>query len=111
MPGRLIGQVKYGSILQANTGDVIAGVAGYRIRVLAMFLSVSGAMSLQFFSGSSGTSPASDLTGHVPLATNGSMVLPFNEMGWFQTALGDALHLAQSTPGSLGGSITYVLVP
>ncbi len=109
MSGRVIGQVLYAPILASGSGTIIAGTAGQKIRVLSCFLGSTAAISVQFRGGA--TSPADDLSGHVPLSATGQLILPFNEFGWFTAGEGDDLVLELSAASVIGGSITYVLVP
>ncbi len=109
MSGRLIGEVLYAPILASGSGTIIAGTAGSKIRVLSCFLGSTAAINVQFRGGS--TSPADDLSGHIPLPINGQLVLPFNEFGWFTAGAGADLVLELSAASVIGGSITYVLVP
>lgn len=109
MAGRLIGQVLYAPIIASGSGTIIVGTAGSKIRVLSCFLGSTAGINVQFRGGA--TSPADDLSGHVPLAANGQLILPFNEFGWFTTGAGDDLVLELSAASVIGGSISYVLVP
>jgi hypothetical protein len=108
--GRLIGQVLRAPISASASGStLVAAVAGYKIRVLALFLNAATAVQVQFQSGS--TSPSGDLTGHIPLAQNTGFVLGWNEMGWFETAVNSPLEIAMTSNVVVGGAMTYVLVP
>ena len=95
----------------AANGDnqIVAAVAGKKIRVLSMFFIVAGAVNAKFQSDSGGS--ASDLTGALPLAANGGASLPFNPHGWIQTDIGKKLNLNLSGAVQVSGSITYALIP
>lgn len=94
----------------AASGDnqIIAAVAGKKIRVLSMFFVAGGAVNAKFQSDSGGG--AADLTGALPLAANGGAALPFNPHGWIQTEAGKKLNLNLSAAVQLSGSITYALI-
>ncbi|MCI0440484.1 MAG: hypothetical protein L0177_15335 [Chloroflexi bacterium] len=83
---------------------VIAAVPGAKIRVLAIALIATGAVSVHF---RSGTTPVSAT---LPLAANGGFVLPGLEKGWFETAAGEALNINLGTATATGVQVVYVLV-
>lgn len=101
--------VKY-AVINANTsGDntLVAAVTGKRIRVLAGSVICTSAGDVRFESGASGTA----LTGQYPVAANGGFVLPYSQVGWFQTASATPLNLELSGTLDCNGSLTYVEVP
>lgn len=89
-----------------STGVIVAAVAGKKIRVIAAQLSVSAALVVKW---QSNTVPT-DITGPGELGANGGYVLPRNPAGWFETLAGEALSLNISGSGTVGGSISYVLI-
>ena len=99
---------KFAIIDAASSGDntLVAVVASKKIRVLSVFLVASGAVTVRFESGAGGTA----LTGQMQLAANGGFVLPFNPVGWFETASATLLNLELSGATSVDGSLTYVEV-
>ena len=99
---------KFAVIDDASSGDneIVAAVTGKKVRVLALFLVASGAVTARFESGSGGTA----LTGQMSLAANGGFVLPFNPVGWFETASATLLNLELSGATSVDGSLVYVEV-
>jgi hypothetical protein len=94
----------------AASGDnqLIAAVAGKRIRILSMFFVAGGAVNAKYQSDSGGG--AADLTGPLPLAANGGASLPFNRYGWLETQVGKKLNLNLSAAVQISGSITYALI-
>jgi hypothetical protein len=89
----------------STTGDstLVAGVAAKKIRLYRVVLATSTACSVVF------KSAATPLTGAIPLATNGQMVLIFSIYPWLTTtAAADALVLNASTTASIGGWISYI---
>jgi hypothetical protein len=99
---------KFAVIDAASSGDntLVSAVASKKIRVLALFLVAAGAVTVRFESGASGTA----LTGQMNVAANGGFVLPFNPVGWFQTAANTLLNLELSGAVSVDGSLTYIEV-
>jgi hypothetical protein len=99
-------QIKYAVIDAAASGDntLVAAVTGKKIRVISVFLIAAGAVNVRFESGASGTA----LTGQMNLTTNSGFTLPFNEGGWFETAISTLLNLELSGAVSVDGCISYV---
>ena len=88
--------------------EIVPAVSGFRIRVLALHLTMTGTtVTLQFEDTTNGTK----LTGAFQPTQGQTIVLPFNPVGWFQTTAGDSLGLKQSGTQSVDGSLVYVLVP
>lgn len=83
----------------ANT--LVAGVGGQTIRVFKLFLVVSAATNLTFRNG------ATDLTGAMSMAANGTIVLDFDGEPWFVTSAGSAFVLNQSGTAQVSGAIRY----
>lgn len=99
---------KFAVIDAATSGNntLVASVAGKKIRVLAAFLVSAGTVTTRFESGADGTA----LTGQMNLAANSGFVLPFNPVGWFETAATTLLNLELSAAISVDGSVVYVEV-
>jgi hypothetical protein len=99
---------KFAVIDLAGSGDntILAAVASKKIRVLALFLISAGTVNVRFESGASGTA----LTGQMNLVANAGFVLPYNPLGWFETASATLLNLELSAAISVDGSLTYVEV-
>jgi hypothetical protein len=97
---------KFAVIDAAGSGDntIIAAVASKKIRVLSCFLVSAGAVSVRFESGAAGTA----LTGQMNVAANGGFSLPYNPVGWFQTAAGVLLNMELGSAVSVDGCLTYV---
>ena len=74
--------VKRAAIDAASSGNntQVAAVTGKKIRVLAVFLTMTGtAVTIRFEDGADGTA----LTGQLGPAAGQTIVLPFNPVGWF----------------------------
>lgn len=84
--------------------QVVAAAAGGRIRVFSVAAVAGGAASVKF------QSAATDISATFALAANGGFVLPFNEHGWFETAVGEALNINLSAAVATGVSIQYQVV-
>lgn len=99
---------KFVAISASSSGNntVLASVSSKKIRVLACSLMATAAVNVKFQSGASGT----DLTGLYYCAANGGFVLPFNPLGWFETAATTLLNLNLSAANAVGGCLTYVEV-
>jgi len=100
---------KYGVINVAGSGDntlQAAAGAGIKIRVTSAMLVATGAVSVRFESGASGTA----LTGVMPLVASSGFTLPYNPDGWFETADNALLNLELSAAESVDGCFTYVEV-
>jgi hypothetical protein len=101
--------VKRAVINHADSGDntIVAAVTGKKIRVLSMWFSVAGAVNTRFESGAGGTA----LTGVQEWGAKGDgQVLPFNPLGWFETAAATLLNLELSGAVSVDGAIQYIEV-
>lgn len=99
---------RYAVIDAATSGDntIVDAVANKKIRVLAVALVSAGTVTARFESGAGGTA----LTGQMTTAVNTGVVLPYNPVGWFETAAGALLNLELSGNVSVDGSLTYCLV-
>lgn len=99
---------KFAAIDAATLGDntLVAAVTGKKIRVVSAFLVAAGTVNARFESGAAGTA----LTGQMNLVANTGFVLPFNPVGWFETASATLLNLELSAAVSVDGSLTYVEV-
>lgn len=99
---------KWAVIDHAGSGDntLVAAVGGKKIRVLALFLVAAGSVNVRLESGASGTA----LTGQMNLVVNTGFVLPFNPVGWCETAVGALLNLELSAAVSVDGTLVYVEV-
>lgn len=91
----------------SGTGDteIVAAVAGAKIRVLALAMVTTSANSVHF---RSATTP---ISATFPLGANGGVVLSLNEHGWFETAAGEALNINMSAASATGVQIQYIRIP
>lgn len=99
---------KFAVIDAATSGDntIIAANATKKLRVVSAFLIAAGTVTVRFEGGAGGTA----LTGQMNLVANTGFVLPFNPVGWFETAANTLLNLELSGAVSVDGSVTYVEV-
>lgn len=99
---------KFAVISAASSGNntIVGAVANKKLRVLALTLSFSGAVNAKFQSGAGGT----DKTGLYYGTTNTAIVLPYNKLGWFETAASALLNLNLSGAVAVGGCLTYIEV-
>lgn len=100
------------AIAASASGDnqVVAAVAGKRIRVYAGVFSFAGSVNAKWRSGTT------DLTGLYYGAANSQVSLDFGGeglggmRGHFETAQGEALNVNLSTNVAVGGHVVYELV-
>lgn len=99
---------KFSVIDAATSGDntLVAAVTSKKIRVLALYLVAAGTVNVRFESGAGGTA----LSGQMNLVANTGFALPFNPVGWFETAVTTLLNLELSAAISVDGSLVYVEV-
>lgn len=99
---------KFAVIDAATSGDntIVGVVASKKIRVLSLFYVSSGSVTTRFESNAGGTA----LTGQMTHAASTGMALPFNPVGWFETAAGELLNLELSGAVSVDGALTYIEV-
>jgi hypothetical protein len=99
---------KFAVIDAASSGDntLVAAVAGKKIRVLSYTIIASGAVTVRFEDGASGTA----LTGQMNLTTNSGVSVPFSPVGHFETTANTLLNLELSAATSVDGHLTYVEV-
>lgn len=84
---------------------VVAATPGAAIRVLGMGLVNGGtANNIKF------QSNTTDISALFALGINGGLVLPFNEHGWMQTAVGEALNINLSGATAVGVQVSYILL-
>jgi hypothetical protein len=103
-------------IAASSSGDnvVVAGVAGYAVRVLSYTLSFSAAVNAKWMSDTGGGAVALSGSGlHYGVGTSPApVVVPApgpNARGLFQTAAGKALNLNLSGAVPVGGQVLYEL--
>lgn len=99
---------KFAVIDAATSGNntIVSAVSTSKIRVIAAFLVSAGTVNVRFESGADGTA----LTGQMNLVANTGFVLPFNPVGWFQTATNTLLNLELSGAISVDGCVVYIEV-
>ncbi len=94
------------SCSSSGSNTLLAGISGYRIRVLSYVLVVTTAVTAKF------QSNATDLTGALPLGANGGVASgPSNPgSGHFITAAGEALNLTLGGNVAVAGHFAYEVV-
>lgn len=100
--------LKRAVIDNATSGDntIVAAVTGKKIRVHQVLVVAAGTVTLRWESGAGGTA----LTGQMSHVDAAGEVLPFNEVGWFETAAGSLLNLELSGAVSADGVLGYTEV-
>ena len=106
---RASGAVPAYSLLGFQTsGDhtIITPHYGRRIRVVQCALIAHGDVYVYFRSGAGGDA----ITGSISMTNNTGYVMPFSDVGWFQTDEGEALEINLSAAIYVGGVLAYVEV-
>jgi hypothetical protein len=104
--------MKTAVISESASGDneVVAAVAGRRIRVCGYVLSFGGTVNAKW------RSATTDLTGLLYGVLGTAVEAPVGPQqpggvpGWFETAVGEALNLNLSGATAVGGHVSYLLV-
>lgn len=95
---------KFAAIVASSSGatSVVSLVSGKKIRVLGLCFTVNGAVNVKWQSNST------DKTGlFYGDAAGKGKVLPFNPLGWFETAAGEVLNINLSAAVAVGGELVY----
>lgn len=97
---------KFVNIAASSSGDnvILAAVTSKKLRVLACSLMANGAVNAAFQD--NGTTTQRGGMAYCPAAGYGK-VLPFNPVGWFETAAGVGLDLNLSAAIAVGGELVY----
>ena len=105
-PTRLTPKFASFAVQTSGNNTLVAAVSGKKIRVLSLI--AIGADVIAFESGADGTA----LTGDMDLASaSAPLVLPFNPVGWLETASNTLLNMEIGTGGTdISGCLTYVEV-
>jgi len=109
MSWSLGGELKGEKIDAESSGNntLLAAVTGRKIRVMAYYFVVAGAVNVRFEDGAGGTA----LTGVMVFdATSKGIVVPYCEQGWFETSEGTLLNLELSAAVSVDGGFVYLEV-
>jgi hypothetical protein len=89
------------SVSIAANGAIIAGVAGQKIRVYKMVLTIATGTTIQFQDGATNLSGAMTLTAGIPF------VLPHDGNPWYTTSAGNAFNVAFGAGQQLSGTIYF----
>lgn len=86
--------------------SVIAAVAGRRLRILALVVTAdTAATTITFESGT-----ATGISGTLDVAPNDPLVLPEFQLGWFETAAGEAFTVNTGAGGGVTLQTIYAEV-
>lgn len=83
---------------------VLPALAGAAYRVLGMVAIATIANNIKFQSNST------DISATFPLGANGGFTMPFNEHGWMQTNIGEALNVNMTVATVTAIHISYILL-
>lgn len=91
----------------AAAGDsvLLSAVSGTKYRVLAAAVISAVANTVTFKSSTAGAISAAFAFG-----ANGGFVLPFNEHGWFETAVGEGLNVNLSGATAVAIQLQYIKI-
>ena len=94
--------VQYAPINATTSGDtqIVAGVSGKRIRVIAYAVIANATVSIKFRSGTT------DITGSMRIVEGGGIAHAYDG-GLFQTAVGQPLNINLSANATVGGYVVY----
>lgn len=100
------------AIAAASSGEntLKSLVSSKKIRVVAMAIVATGAVNIYFVSNTGGTVIFGGSTNKIALAANGGFVLPYNPLGWFETASGENLIVNLSGAVAISGGLVYIPV-
>jgi hypothetical protein len=103
--------MKFAAISAASSGsnEIVAAVAGKRIKVLAYTVISAGSVSMTWRSASTAISGAMPLAANGGAAPSGGSVSPLGNMPLLQTEVGEALNINLSSAVGVYGHLTYVL--
>lgn len=94
----------YKNASASGATELVAATTGKRIRVLAAVIVSTASNSVKLQSAST------DISATFPLGANGGFSLAFNEHGWCQTAVGEALNLNMSVATATGIQLQYIVL-
>jgi hypothetical protein len=94
------------TVVAADTDEnLVSAVTSYKIRVLALAVQCGSTATDITFESSTTTRKHK-----VNAGANGGQILPFNPVGWFETAVGEALTCTTSAGSSVDISGVYIEV-
>lgn len=96
---------KFAVINLSASADLLALVASKRIRIVSMLVMAAADVTLTLRSGGS-----TAISGVLPLLAKSGFVLPYNPVGWFQTASGEKLDAVLGGSVDVDGFFTYIEV-
>ncbi len=102
---------KFANIATASSGDnvLVSAVTGKKIRVVAGWMIAGGDVDVFFVDGAN-NAIAGDGSNGMDLTANSGFTLPWNPVGWFETASGQSLDLNLGGAVRVAGAITYIEV-
>jgi len=92
------------SVAALGNNSLVAAQAGKQIYVCGLFFVTAGAVTVEFRSGTT-----TSITGVMSFTANQQLVLPFSDVSWFNTNVGEALTVQLSAAVSVTGGIKYVI--
>lgn len=96
----------YEAVAASDTDEeIIAAVTSKKLRILSLVLIAGGTATDVTFESSTTTTKFK-----VTVGANGGVVLPFNPVGWFETAAGESLTVTTGAGSTIQITATYIEV-
>ncbi len=89
--------------------NIVTAVASKKIRVLALY-AVAGATATNLTFNSKPAGAGTAISALFANAANGGEILPFNPVGWFESASGEGLTVTTGAGSTTGIGVVYVEV-
>lgn len=101
----------FSNVTSATTdGALVTAVSGRKIRVLGVAAVAGGtATTVTFNSKPAGSGTAISAT--FDLLARGVLVLPVDELGWFESASGEGLTVTTGSGSTVGVQVIYTVLP
>jgi len=102
MASDLIVQYAFATPSGVGNSVLVAAQPGQRIVLLQVCVITGGSNNVKFQ-----TNGTTDISATYPLAQNGGFVLPYSQLGWFATEIGESLTFNQSAGVSTAVQIVW----
>lgn len=104
MPTNLLVSYSFGNPSTSGSTTLIAAVVGFRIVVSQICVIASASNTVIFQSNA-----LTNISAQFPLAANGGFVLPYSDLGWMQTNIGESLTVTLGSSSATAIQIVYCL--
>lgn len=101
----------FANVAASQTDSVlVTGVSTFRVRVLAMMMIAGSTATNATFNSKPAASPGVAITCLFANAANSGGIMQRNDLGWFQTDIGQSLTVTTGAGSTTGFLFLYVLV-